>query len=234
MKPSRSHAEESGDVNANAFKTSPSRAPSSRTVHGKQVVRVTGGEMRSRRLRFAAQPGLRPTPDRVRETLFNWLGQNLTGWRVLDMFAGSGILGIEALSRGAQWAGFIEQSNRVATEIRRSLNALAVAEDDAQVWSQDALCWLRQPPTQLMQVMQGGRIDLVFLDPPFARLDLLEQTVEQVQQADWLADEAYLYIEHSAQAASIQTEGWIKLREGRAGESAFALWRREMALPESE
>lgn len=202
-----------------------------KTVRGKQVVRVTGGAMRSRRLHFPAMPGLRPTPDRVRETLFNWLGQNLDGWRVLDVFAGSGILGIESLSRGALWVGLIEQSARVATEIRNSLKAMSVPDERARLWSQDALGWLRQAPTQLVP---GERIDLVFLDPPFARLDLLSEAVERLQQADWLADDAYMYIEQSAQEAIIQPEGWIRLREGRAGESAFALWRREKAAPTSE
>lgn len=187
--------------------------------------------MRSRRLHFPAMPGLRPTPDRVRETLFNWLGQNLDGWRVLDLFAGSGILGIESISRGAQWVGLIEQSARVAAEIRRSLKSMSVVDERARVWSQDALGWLRQAPTQLVP---GERIDLVFLDPPFARSDLLSEAVERLQQADWMADNAYMYIEQSAQEASIQPVGWVRLREGRAGESAFALWRREKAASPSE
>ncbi|MDY0148305.1 MAG: 16S rRNA (guanine(966)-N(2))-methyltransferase RsmD [Halothiobacillus sp.] len=212
------------------MKSSP-RSLSGQVVRGKQVVRVTGGEMRSRRLHFPAMPGLRPTPDRVRETLFNWLGQNLDGWRVLDLFAGSGILGIESISRGAQWVGLIEQSARVAAEIRHSLKSMSVADERAQVWSQDALSWLRQAPTQFVP---GERIDLVFLDPPFARLDLLSEAVERLQQADWMADDAYMYIEQSAQEASIQPVGWVRLREGRAGESAFALWRRETVLPPSE
>ncbi len=184
--------------------------------------------MRSRRLHFPAMPSLRPTPDRVRETLFNWLGQNLNGWRVLDLFAGSGILGIESISRGAQWVGLIEQSARVAAEIRHSLKSMSVADERARVWSQDALGWLRQAPTQFVP---GERIDLVFLDPPFARPDLLTEAVERLQQADWMADDAYMYIEQSAQEASIQPMGWIRLREGRAGESAFALWRRQRPLP---
>ncbi|WP_290678537.1 16S rRNA (guanine(966)-N(2))-methyltransferase RsmD [Halothiobacillus sp. 15-55-196] len=210
--------------------TSSPRALSGQVVRGKQVVRVTGGEMRSRRLHFPAMPGLRPTPDRVRETLFNWLGQNLDGWRVLDLFAGSGILGIESISRGAQWVGLIEQSARVAAEIRRSLKSMSVADERARVWSQDALGWLRQAPTQFVP---GARIDLVFLDPPFACPDLLAEAVERLQQADWLADGAYMYIEQSAQEASIQPVGWVRLREGRAGESAFALWRRETVIPPS-
>ncbi|MGD9500022.1 16S rRNA (guanine(966)-N(2))-methyltransferase RsmD [Halothiobacillus sp.] len=212
------------------MKSSP-RSLSGQVVRGKQVVRVTGGAMRSRRLHFPAMPGLRPTPDRVRETLFNWLGQNLDGWRVLDLFAGSGILGIESISRGAQWVGLIEQSARVAAEIRHSLKSMSVADERARVWSQDALGWLRQAPTQFVP---GERIDLVFLDPPFARLDLLSEAVERLQQADWMADDAYMYIEQSAQEASIQPVGWVRLREGRAGESAFALWRRETVLPPSE
>ena len=225
------HGDEPGDAFVDTFVKSAPRSSSGQTVRGKQAVRVTGGEMRSRRLHFPAMPGLRPTPDRVRETLFNWLGQNLNGWRVLDLFAGSGILGIESLSRGAQWVGLIEQSARVAAEIRNSLKSMSVSDERARVWSQDALGWLRQAPTQLVP---GERIDLVFLDPPFARLDLLSEAVERLQQADWLADDAYMYIEQSAQETTIQPVGWVRLREGRAGESAFALWRREKVAPPSE
>lgn len=225
-KPRAPHTEESGNGFGDTFIKSSHHALSGQTVRGKQVVRVTGGVMRSRRLHFPAMPGLRPTPDRVRETLFNWLGQNLDGWRVLDLFAGSGILGIESLSRGAQWVGLVEQSARVAAGIRNSLQAMAVS--DARVWSEDAVAWLRRAPTQLAP---DERIDLVFLDPPFARRDLLSEAVERLQHADWLAKNAYMYIEQSAREVTIEPVGWIRLREGRAGESAFALWQRERAGP---
>ena len=228
-RPARGEATED-DFGDSFVKSSP-RSSSSQVVRGKQLVRVTGGAMRSRRLHFPAMPGLRPTPDRVRETLFNWLGQDLSGWRVLDVFAGSGILGIESLSRGAQWVGFIEQSTRVAAEIRANLNTLSITDERACVWSQDALGWLRQASTQ---VAAGERIDLVFLDPPFARIDVLSEAVERLQQADWLSDDAYMYIEQSAQEKVIEPVGWTRLREGRAGESAFALWRREKAEPSGE
>lgn len=236
-KPGKSRARQSGDIGDpcdRAGVKSVRRSSSNRAVRGKQVVRVTGGEMRSRRLHFPAMPGLRPTPDRVRETLFNWLGQNLNGWRVLDLFAGSGILGIESLSRGAQWVGLVEQSARVATEIRKSLTFLSVPDDRAQVWSQDALNWLRQAEAQ---PVFSERIHLVFLDPPFARFDLLAKAVQCLQQADWLADDAYIYIEQSAhevgQEVGIESTEWIKLREGKAGESAFALWQRQRVVSES-
>jgi len=176
-------------------------------------------------------PGLRPTPDRARETLFNWLGQHLDGWRVLDLFAGSGILGIESLSRGAQWVGLVEQSARVAAEIRHSLDTLSVSNEHARVWSQDALGWLRQAPSHLGP---EARIDLVFLDPPFARPDVLAEAVTQLQQADWLADNAYLYIEQSvtpinrptSRQTAVEPIGWVQRRAGQAGESAFTLWQR--------
>lgn len=231
LKSRAQHDEAASDAFGKTFARSSSRSLSGQAVRGKQAVRVTGGEMRSRRLHFPAMPGLRPTPDRVRETLFNWLGQNLNGWRVLDLFAGSGILGIESLSRGAQWVGLVEQSARVAAEIRTSLKTLSVPDERVRVWSQDAMGWLRQASTQLAP---GERINLVFLDPPFARLDLLSEAVDRLQQADWLADDAYMYIEQSAQEAAIQPAGWVRLREGRAGESAFALWRREKIMPPRE
>lgn len=195
-------------------------------VHGKQTVRITGGALRSRRLHFPAMPGLRPTPDRVRETLFNWLGQNLAGLRVLDLFAGSGILSIEALSRGAVWAVAIEQSARVVSEIRRNFEDLGIDATRVRVWQADALAWLRQASTQHLAELP---IDLVFLDPPFAHPALLNNALLALNQADWLAADARVYVECSARGSPIDFPGWAIVREGRAGESRFMLWRRAVA-----
>jgi 16S rRNA (guanine966-N2)-methyltransferase len=192
-------------------------------VQGKQTVRITGGAFRSRRLHFSAMPGLRPTPDRVRETLFNWLGQNLTGLRGVDLFAGSGILGIEALSRGASMLWAIEKSPRAAARIVQNFSLLGVDATRARVWPADALTWLRQAPGLLAA---QPSIDLVFLDPPFAEPGLLNQALLMLNEAKWLAADARIYVECSARGAPIDFPGWVLLREGRAGESRFMLWCR--------
>jgi 16S rRNA (guanine(966)-N(2))-methyltransferase RsmD len=120
-------------------------------------VRIIGGQWKRSKLPVTDAPGLRPTPDRVRETLFNWLGQDLTGWRVLDAFAGSGSLGFEAASRGAAEVVLIERNAVLA----RALNAskARLHADSLQVHAADALSW--------MASAAQGRFDLVMLDPPF-------------------------------------------------------------------
>ena len=123
----------------------------------KSEVRIVGGQWKRSKLPVAERPGLRPTPDRVRETLFNWLGQDLSGWRVLDAFAGSGALGFEAASRGAAEVLLIESD----TTLVRSLAAVKarLLADAAQVIAADALTWLAR--------CAPARFELVLLDPPF-------------------------------------------------------------------
>jgi 16S rRNA (guanine966-N2)-methyltransferase len=208
-------APEDGDEPLRSLPTHGARA-----IPGRQRLRITGGMMRSRQVHFPAAPGLRPTPDRVRETLFNWLGQDLSGWRVLDLFAGSGILGMEALSRGAAWLGVVEQSARVAGEIRRNMAELAVPPERVHIWRADATVWLKQSDLTL------GLIDLVFLDPPFARPDLLQAVLSRLNEVDWLAPHARMYVEQSAGLPSIKLPGWTIVRQGQAGESLFMLWER--------
>ncbi|WP_407276599.1 16S rRNA (guanine(966)-N(2))-methyltransferase RsmD [Halothiobacillus sp. DCM-1] len=197
-------------------------------VSGRQQVRITGGIWRSRRLSFPAMPGLRPTPDRVRETLFNWLGQDLSGWRVLDLFAGSGVLGFEALSRGAAWLGSVEQASRTASQLRQSAQSLGVSASTWQLWQMDALAWLDQAP----RLLAAQRLNLVLLDPPFASPALLSDALARLSGADWLAPDAWLYLECSAQIEVPAIPGWSVHRTNRAGESQFALWRRQ-AMPSS-
>ena len=144
----------------------PARAPQSRPQDRspnrprtalRNEVRIIGGLWRGRKLAVADRPGLRPTPDRVRETLFNWLGQDLGGWRVLDAFAGSGALGFEAASRGAAEVLLLEADvpSLAALEAARArLQAAAVRVERA-----DAIAWMRRAPRQ--------RFELVLLDPPF-------------------------------------------------------------------
>ena len=134
------------------------RPSSPSPVRAAGEVRIIGGQWRRTRLNVPALPGLRPTPDRVRETLFNWLGQDLAGWRCLDAFAGTGALGLEAASRGAGPVWLMEQDARLAQALMQQVSRLGAA-DRVQVQQGDALVRMAQCPAE--------SFDLVFLDPPF-------------------------------------------------------------------
>jgi 16S rRNA (guanine966-N2)-methyltransferase len=173
-------------------------------------VRIVGGMWRSRLVRFAGRPGLRPTPDRVRETLFNWLGQDLTGRLVLDLYAGSGALGFEAASRGARSVVMVE---RDATSVRALKDACAALEaHQVEVVRADALEFALRARTQY---------DVIFLDPPFADApwDALFQRLPAL-----LAPEGLVYCESGTPVQP--PAGWTVHREGRAGQVNYALLKR--------
>ncbi|MEO5565266.1 MAG: 16S rRNA (guanine(966)-N(2))-methyltransferase RsmD [Luteimonas sp.] len=176
-------------------------------------VRIIGGEWRGTRLPVPDAAGLRPTPDRVRETLFNWLQGQLSGARVLDLFAGSGALGLEAVSRGASQSMLVERDPQLAGSLRAVVERLH-AGDRVEVVRADVLEWLRAP--------MHGRFDLVFLDPPFAG-NLWHLALERL--APWLTDEAWLYLESPAAAAIQPGAAWLQHREGSTREVHFALYR---------
>jgi 16S rRNA (guanine966-N2)-methyltransferase len=179
------------------------------------VVRIIGGEHKRRQLKVLDRPGLRPTPDRVRETLFNWLAPLLPGARVLDLFAGSGVLGLEALSRGAAWCDLVEKDGGAARLLESNLDVLRLL-DRARVHHQDAQSFLRQPPSQ--------PYDVVFLDPPYAS-DLLEKALAAISGAGWLAPDARIYVERPARLGPPQVPaGWALLRQGEAGEVGYYLY----------
>jgi 16S rRNA (guanine966-N2)-methyltransferase len=178
-------------------------------------VRIIGGDWRGTRLPVVDAPGLRPTADRVRETLFNWLQPKMPGARVLDLFAGSGALGLEALSRGAREAWLVERDPRLTGMLRDSVARLR-ADDRAHVAQADALAWLRAP--------LHGRFDVVFLDPPFAA-GLWPEVLAGLPR--WVADDAWLYVEAPIDAAPVVPRGWSMHREGRTREVRFALYRRD-------
>jgi 16S rRNA (guanine966-N2)-methyltransferase len=175
-------------------------------------LRIVGGCYRGRQLKVAPGPGLRPTPERVRETLFNWLAPIVEGARCLDLFAGSGALGIEALSRGAAEVVMLERSEVVVRVLRDNVRALG--ERRCSVVRADARHWLKRP---------GRAFDLVFLDPPFAE-DLLVPSCHLLAQHGWLAPGARVYLEAPA---SIGIDGlpvgWRLAKAGRAGQVSFAL-----------
>jgi 16S rRNA (guanine(966)-N(2))-methyltransferase RsmD len=175
-------------------------------------VRLIGGQWKRSKLPVADLPGLRPTPDRVRETLFNWLGQDLTGWRCLDAFAGSGALGFEAASRGAAEVVLLERDADLARSLKATqqrLNASAVRVECA-----DALSWLSRYEPQ--------RFDLVFLDPPYDA-GLLAPALAQA--ARLLVDGGFVYLE-AGSALGEPAAGFELHRQGRAGAVHHGLWRR--------
>lgn len=164
-------------------------------------VRIIGGAWRSRIIRFASREDLRPTPDRVRETLFNWLGQDLTGKCCLDLFAGSGALGFEAASRGAAKVLMVERDKVVYRTLQE--NARLLDAGTVELRCADALEFLR---------LDTGRYDVVFLDPPF-RMDVLPQVLQLL--APRLADGAFVHVE-AAQPRNVGA-AWECVRSGRAG-----------------
>jgi 16S rRNA (guanine(966)-N(2))-methyltransferase RsmD len=177
----------------------------------KHEVRLIGGQWKKSRLPVADAPGLRPTPDRVRETLFNWLGQDLTGWRVLDAFAGSGALGFEAASRGAGEVVLIERDAVLARSLAASKARLHAAL--LQVHATDALIW--------MAGAAHGRFDLVLLDPPF---DAGLHAPATVAAARLLKPGGWLYVEsdhHLPASAPFEPHRHLK-----AGAVHAHLWRR--------
>jgi len=184
------------------------------------MIRIIGGSLRGRRFRFADVPEIRPTPDRVRETLFNWLGSRVPGARCLDLFAGSGALGLEALSRGAASTVFVEQ-NAVAV---RALAAL-VEEwklQNTRTERGDALHFLATGAAT------SAPRDIVFLDPPFAA-GLLSQAASLLEQHGWLAPEALIYVEAPARDALPSLPAtWQLAKTKRAGEVGYHLFKRSV------
>ncbi|WP_296250411.1 16S rRNA (guanine(966)-N(2))-methyltransferase RsmD [uncultured Stenotrophomonas sp.] len=180
-------------------------------------VRIVGGRWRNTRLQVPELPGLRPTSDRVRETLFNWLMPKLPGARVLDLFAGSGALGLEAVSRGAAFAQLVERDPQLVAALRGVVGRLG-AGAQVEVIAGDALQWLGSAPP--------ARADVVFLDPPFAA-GLWEQVIERLPRH--LADDAWLYVEAPVGAALQLPVEWQLRREGSTREVAYALYRRAAA-----
>ncbi|HEY0501952.1 MAG TPA: 16S rRNA (guanine(966)-N(2))-methyltransferase RsmD [Lysobacter sp.] len=177
-------------------------------------VRLIGGRWRGTRLAVPDAPGLRPTSDRVRETLFNWLMPVLPGARVLDLFAGSGALGLEALSRGAANAVLVERDPVLAQALRETAARLQGGEA-ATVVQADALAWLTAQP--------ADAFDLAFVDPPFAA-GLWNEALPRLLPR--LAAKAWLYLESPPEAAPVLPPDWELHREGRTREVRYALYRR--------
>lgn len=188
------------------------RSTAARGAAGK--VRIIGGRWRGTRLDVADAPGLRPTSDRVRETLFNWLQPVLPGARVLDLFAGTGVLGLEALSRGAATAVLVERDARLAAALGATAARLQGGEA-ASVVQTDALAWLHAQP--------DGRFDVAFVDPPFDANfwgGVLPALTPKLSAQGWL------YVESPPDADAVPPPEWALHREGRTREVRYALYRR--------
>jgi 16S rRNA (guanine966-N2)-methyltransferase len=192
-----------------AMRRSATEAPAGRRVSGgRNRVRIIAGKWRSRIVKFPAAAQLRPTPDRVRETLFNWLGQRLDGLACLDLFAGSGALGFEALSRGASRVVMVEHDRGVCAALRES--ALELKADELEIVEGDALAYLKH---------DGEKFDLAFIDPPYAS-ELAMGAIGRLPAR--LRPGARLYVES---AAPLKLGApWRSLREDRAGAVRYALY----------
>jgi 16S rRNA (guanine966-N2)-methyltransferase len=181
-------------------------------------LRIIGGEWRGRKIRFPAVAGLRPTPDRVRETLFNWLAPVIAGGRCLDLFAGSGALGLEALSRGAGRVTFVERDRAAARQLEET--AAALAPGRAVVYQADAHARLAGAATPAHNA---------FLEPPNDST-LLPDTLRALVTGGWLAPGAFIYLEASAKSGlPALPASWSMHRTGRAGAVGYHLARRSAA-----
>lgn len=179
--------------------------------------------MRGRRWRFPDVPDIRPTPDRVRETLFNWLGPRIVGARCLDLFAGSGALGLESVSRGAADVVLVEQNAAIARAISTLIEEWNVPH--ARVERADSFAWLRRT---------AQPFDIVFLDPPFAS-GLLGPAAALLEEKGWLAPDALIYVENPArEMLPALPAAWQERKAGRAGEVGYHLFARTAggAVPE--
>ncbi|HEY3588820.1 MAG TPA: 16S rRNA (guanine(966)-N(2))-methyltransferase [Buttiauxella sp.] len=184
---------------------------------GTGQIRIIGGQWRGRKLPVPDSPGLRPTTDRVRETLFNWLAPSMVDATVLDCFAGSGALGLEALSRYAARATLLEMDRNVSQQLQKNLVTLKAT--NAQVVNANTLNFLAQP---------GEPHTIVFVDPPF-RKGLLDETLALLESNGWLADEALIYVESEVEnGMPAVPASWSLHREKVAGQVAYRLFSREI------
>jgi 16S rRNA (guanine966-N2)-methyltransferase len=194
-------------------RAAPAQAPPARGARAR-VLRIIAGEWRGRRLRFPAAAAIRPTPDRVRETLFNWIGERVRGARCLDLFAGSGALGLEALSRGAAYAEFIDTDSHAVQAIETLLKEWGARHAS-----------VRRIDAQRYLASAAAPFDIVFVDPPFGAG--LIGTVARELQRGWLAQAALIYVESPAgEGLPELPPDWSVRRQKRAGEVGYHLLER--------
>ena len=182
-------------------------------------LRIIGGIWRGRKLSFPNTEGLRPTPDRVRETVFNWLQPVIQGARCLDLYCGSGAFGFEAASRGAAEIVMVDNNREVTTTLQEHSSLLKA--QGIQIVQRDVSAFL--------QAVQPSPFDIVFLDPPYGQ-DLLLPSCEQLEKNGWLKPGATIYLEaeHDVEQSNLPS-GWILAKSKRAGQVNYHLARREAA-----
>ena len=191
---------------------------------GRQSLRIIGGEWRGRKIPFATVIGLRPTQDRVRETLFNWLSGPVAGARCLDLFAGTGALGLEALSRGAKHVTFVDLSNIATTSLKDNLKQLPLAVAQTTLVEQkSSFDWLKNYQATEAFAEQQGQYHLVFLDPPFA-LALVPDILKALLTGNCLAQGAIIYVEQAQPLAELDLPSpWKLHRSKKAGQVYYGL-----------
>ncbi len=178
-------------------------------------VRIIAGQWRGRKLSFAAGEGLRPTSDRIRETLFNWLAPLLPGASCLDLFAGSGALGFEAASRGAARVVMVESRRETVASLRENRQRLSA--ECVEILQQDAESYLSARPESF---------DVVFLDPPFSDPALLEKSIQMLSESGSLKSGASIYLEMPVKVpVPALPESWIEQKQKKAGQVVYRLYR---------
>jgi len=194
---------------------------------GRQSLRIIGGEWRGRKIPFATVAGLRPTQDRVRETLFNWISGPVPGASCLDLFAGTGALGLEALSRGAKQVDFVDLSVVATNTLNDNLKQLPMtAGQAAKVAQMSGFDWLRNYKAQAATDEQVNTYDLVFLDPPFA-LALMQDMLTAVFDSQCLSSKAMIYVEQPQPLTDlVLPQGWTLHRSKKAGQVFYGLLSR--------
>jgi 16S rRNA (guanine966-N2)-methyltransferase len=192
--------------------------PSPKPTQNNQL-RIIAGLWRGRKLSFPDVDGLRPTGDRIRETLFNWLAPEIQGARCLDLFAGSGALGIEALSRGAETSVLVERDTKAAAQLKANLEILKA--EQGRVVNVDALGFLQKGNTD-------APYHIVFIDPPF-QLNLWQSVIDALEAGNWLADNATIYIESGRDDEYQPPINWQLHRDKHAGAVSYRLFYREQS-----
>lgn len=196
------------------------RKRTSRPANGGELT-IIGGDWRSRKLRFPDAGGVRPTPARTRETLFNWLAHQVPGGHCLDLFSGSGALGLEALSRGATSATLVEHNRALAKALQQNLTLLN--SSSAQVVLQAVEAFLARPAPE--------PFDLVFMDPPF-RQGWLERLFPLLADNGWVTPGGWVYVEYESERASpVVPSGWRLHREKSAGQVTCCLYQTHTKNP---
>jgi len=182
----------------------------------KNQLRIIGGQWRGRKLTIADVSGLRPTGDRIRETLFNWLMPNINDSNCLDLFAGSGALGLESLSRGARSAILIEKNKQAAQQLEKHSQTLKA--EGANIVNQDALLWLTS------NTLAKRSIHIAFIDPPFKE-KLWHRTVQALNESELLAADSLIYIESPKQETLSINVNWTLIKEKISGDVSYRLYR---------